>query len=128
MGPWKSRALAFGSFRVLLNGRFSIGFPIIPRASPHDARYSVRDSIWRRWWRFRVAILRLRGLRGDFEQGEVSARAAELTSRWMRRWPEFAPSPGGQTHVHSRYSGGYIRFHSLAHHGRGPFTGAEIAE
>ena len=88
----------------------------------------MRNFIWKRWWRLRVAVLRLRGIRGDFEQGEISARAAGLTSRWMRQWPEFAPSPGGQTHVHSGYSRGYVRFHSLADHGRGRFTEAEMVE
>jgi len=89
---------------------------------------NVRDFIRARWWRLRVAVRRLRGIRGDFEQGEISARAAELTSKWMKRWPEFAPSPRGQTHLHAGYSRGYVRFHSLADHSQGRFTEAEMAE
>ncbi|MFC5503118.1 hypothetical protein ACFPJ4_12785 [Lysinimonas soli] len=89
---------------------------------------SARDFLWSLRWRLSVATRRLRGIRGDFEQGELSARAAALTSRWVTRWPEFAPSPTGQTHLHSRYSGEFIRFHSLPDAGTRPFTPEEMVE
>jgi len=88
----------------------------------------VQHFVWARWWRARVAVRRLRGIRGDFRHGEMSVRATALTSQWMENWPEFAPSPHGHTHAHSRYTRGYVRFHSLTNHGNGRFTKAETRE
>lgn len=61
-------------------------------------------------WAIRSRWLRVRGLTGDFEQGEDSDRSRRLTELWESKWPASEPI-GYRLRVshHDRW----VRFHSL---------------
>ncbi len=65
--------------------------------------FQARGAIRSRW-------RRTRGHDGAFERGEVSARAAQLTDLWERRWP--SAEPLGYV-LRAEYADQWVRFHSL---------------
>lgn len=70
------------------------------------ARLNVRWRL-RAWWRAR------RHLGGDFKHGEISARAADLTTRWREQWPGRPPLAPGKPTALEAYDERWVRFHSL---------------
>ncbi|WP_418057533.1 hypothetical protein [Pimelobacter simplex] len=78
----------------------------------------VRWAIESRWQR-------ARGHHGAFDQGEVSARAAQLTDLWQRRWK--AAEPLGYV-LRVEYHHQWVRFHSLPQSKRYADNAAEYAE
>jgi hypothetical protein len=89
---------------------------------------------WRRgrsgWWMLRQrASARLRSIRhlgGDFDEGEASARATDLTSRWFAAWPGFGPAPRERARD-EEFGDRWVRFHSLPQSKRYADTASEAA-
>lgn len=79
-----------------------------------DARWAIR----RRW-------RRARGHHGAFANGEVSARAAQLTTTWQDRWQGVEPI--GYL-LREAYADRWVRFHSLPQSKRYAETAAEYDE
>ena len=72
-------------------------------------------SLWRR----------TRGHHGAFKQGEISARAAELSDLWERAWPD--ADPLGYI-LRVEYADQWVRFHSLPESKRYAENAAEYDE
>lgn len=94
---------------------------------------AILDSL-RRWVSFRwfqagseirSRWRRARGLHGAFDQGEASARAAQLTDLWKRTWPR-AETLGYVLRV--EYADQWVRFHSLPESKRYAENAAEYDE
>ena len=85
------------------------------------ARFNVRWRV-RAWWRAR------RGLGGDFKRSEISARAADLTTRWRERWPGRPPLAPGEPSSLEDYDARWVRFHSLPESKQWPDTQDERFE
>jgi hypothetical protein len=67
-------------------------------------------------------------LGGDFKQGEISARAADLTARWHAHWPTQPPLlPGARTDFKAT-NDRWVRFHSLPESKQWPDTEEERFE
>lgn len=62
------------------------------------------------FWKIRVLFIRLLRRSGEFSKGEVSARAAQLTSSWDAQWPGDAPIGYRLREAHFDR---WVRFHSL---------------
>jgi hypothetical protein len=86
------------------------------------------------WFEFKWSQLRwavksqwrqARGHHGAFRQGEVSARAAELTDLWERTWPR--ADPLGYV-LRDEYADRWVRFHSLPESKRYADSSAEYGE
>lgn len=82
-----------------------------------------------RWFQTASAVTspwrRARGHHGAFRQGEVSARAAQLTDLWERTWP--AADPLGYV-LRVEYADQWVRFHSLPESKRYAENAAEYDE
>lgn len=64
-------------------------------------------------------------LGGDFTQGEISARAAQLTASWEAHWPGAAPIG---YKLRDTYDDRWVRFHSLPNSERNATTLEEHTE
>lgn len=76
-------------------------------------------------WAIKSRWRRARGHHGAFKHGEISARAAQLTDLWERRWP--GADPLGYV-LRTEYADQWVRFHSLPDSKRYAENAAEYDE